>query len=98
MFKIKRTEDKNNNHFTISTNDGFIRIEGKSDFVVRMIKDICENSEEFLNILKENLQGKTIESVAEKMRSAGFPENIVTDFENGNLWDDLILRPTNDGR
>lgn len=90
MFKLKRVEKGGENKFTLSTPDGYITIAGNDGFVTRLIKDLCRTSEEFLTILRENLRGETIESVAMEMRKAGFDEDVVRDFENDNFWDDVI--------
>jgi hypothetical protein len=91
MFKLKRTTKDAENKFTVTTPDGYITIAGTGDFVVRMVRSLCTESEEFLNILRENMQGETHESIAAEMRKAGFPEDIVTDFENDNFWADVIF-------
>lgn len=90
MFKLKRVEKGEENKFTVSTPDGYISIVGTDVFVVRMVKDLCRTSEEFLNILRENMKGMTHEDLAKEMRQAGFPEDIVKDFEEDNFWDDFI--------
>ncbi len=90
MFKLKRTTKDEENKFKISTPDGYIEIAGTGDFVVRMVKSLCRESEEFLAVLRENTKGLTHEDVAEEMRKAGFDEDIVKDFENDNFWADII--------
>jgi hypothetical protein len=90
MFEIERIPKGSENKFTVSTPNGYITIAGNDEFVIRMVRDICQNSEEFINEMRETLRGETRESVAIKMRQAGFPENLVQDFEDGIIWDDLI--------
>lgn len=90
MFKIKRVEAGEENVFRIATPDGTIEIRGTDDFVVRMMKSLSEESTAYLEIVRENFAGETRESIAAKMRDAGFPENLVTEFERGEFWDDLI--------
>lgn len=91
MFKLKRVEQGEENKFTITVGDDYISIAGAGEFVARMVKDLCQNSEEFEAILRENLQGLTHEDVAREMRRAGFDEDIVRDFEDDNFWDDVIF-------
>lgn len=90
MFEIKRVEKGAENKFTVSSPGGYITVAGTDEFVTRMIKDLCRNSEEFLNIFRETLRGMTHADVAAEMRRGGFSEDIVRDFENDNFWDDVI--------
>ncbi len=91
MFKIKRISAGGENVFRIATDDGTIEIRGRDTFVVRMVKSLCEESSEFLEILRDNLAGEMHETIAAKMRRAGFDEDIVKDFENDSFWDDIIF-------
>lgn len=90
MFKLKRIEEGGENKFTVSAPEGYITIAGTSEFVVEIFKDLCRTSEAFLAFVRRNTEGVTHEDVAAEMRKAGFPENIVQDFENDNFWDDVI--------
>lgn len=90
MLKIKRVEKGQENKFTVSSPSGYITVAGTDEFVTRMIKDLCQTSEEFLNIFRETLRGMTHADVAAEMRRGGFSEDIVRDFENDNFWDDVI--------
>lgn len=91
MFKLKRVEKGETNRWKVSTRDGYIEIVGSDDFVIRMVRDLCQSSEEFQAIMRRNLKGETLESVAKEMRKAGFDERIVRDFENGDFWPDTIF-------
>jgi hypothetical protein len=80
MLEIKRVTDAETNSFTVTTSNGCIYVEGTSDFVVRCIKDFCENSEVFKNALADAADGETLESIADKMRAGGFDEEVIRNF------------------
>lgn len=97
MFKINRTTEDRENRISMRVPEGEFEIVGTGEFVVELFKAICEN-DYFVEILRKTFAGETIESVAEKMRDAGFPEQVVVDFENGDFWSDMIKTDSENGR
>lgn len=89
MFNLTRVEDSEPNMFRVETEDGYIVVAGSSQFVSKMIPALCE-SNEFEQILRENLGDMTKKDVAQEMRRAGFPEEIVVEFENNDFWPSLL--------
>ncbi len=96
MFNIKRIKEGENS-FIVTTDEGSVSIVGTGDFVVRMVKAVCE-SDEFVELVRKNLEGVSREDIAVEMRLAGFPEQIIIDFENGDFWADIIKTDSSNGR
>lgn len=97
MFKIKRIAEDRENRISLNVPEGGFEIVGTSPFVVELFRAICEN-DYFVEILRKTFAGESVESVAQKMREAGFPEQIVVDFENGDIWADVIKTDYENGR
>lgn len=80
MIEFKRVTDAEENSIIVTGSEGYIKVVGTADFVVRFIKDLCENSKEFQSELQQAVRGETVESVAAKLRDGGFNEEIIQDF------------------
>jgi hypothetical protein len=82
MFSIERVEKGEPCRIEVTGPEGRIEISGDTGFVTQVFESICGAGPVVLEFVRRALEDATKEDIAVEMRRAGFPESIVTDFEN----------------
>ncbi|MGC2239154.1 MAG: hypothetical protein WA584_23565 [Pyrinomonadaceae bacterium] len=78
--QFTKIENNAENRIFISMPEGQVELKGTSEFITKLFKEMCEG-EYFLAYLRSNLEGITAEDIADEMRSGGFPDDVVSNFE-----------------